>query len=192
MKGPAPFILALTLIAALAAGMSMRSEDGLVDVYSRSAASSGAWRLEMVPADRVLALVLDQEGLERLAMERIELRPALDRVDVDFETHVLLVAYMGAMPTGGYSIAVTRVQAFPGSPDRPASLAVKLAVSSPAPDSVVTQAFTYPADVVSIRRDAWPPGLLEALARGEVPVEVSDQDERDWGPAIVYAGAPGS
>jgi len=187
LKGPAPIVLVLTLIAALVAGASMRGDSGLVTVYTQSA-SSGEWRLDMVPADRVVAIVLDQEGLDRLLRERIQLRPALAGVDVDFETHVLLVAYLGAMPTGGYSIAVTRVQTYAAGQNQPGNLAVKLAVASPDPGSVVTQAFTYPADAVPIRRDAWPAGVLEALARGELPVEVTDQDERDWGPALVYSG----
>lgn len=188
MNGPAPIILILTLVAALAAGALTGSDTGLVDVYSRNEGSSGQWHLDMVPADRAMAIVLDAEGLERLATERIELRSALSEAEVDFENHVLLVAYMGAMPTGGHSIAVSRVQAIAGPGGKPASLSVRLAVSSPEPGSFVTQVFTHPVDLVSIRRDAWPDGVLEALARGEFPVEVSDQDGRDWGPVIVYTG----
>lgn len=185
MKGPAPIILVLTFILALAAGALTGGDSGLVDVYTGNA-TSGTWRLDRVPVDRLVAVVLDQEGLRRLAEERLELRQALAAAEVDFESQVLLVAYMGAMPTGGYAVAINRVQFIADPKSGPGRLSVRLSVSSPDPGSIVTQAFTYPADVVPVSRSAWPEGVLEALEKGDLPVEVYDQDGRDWGPAGVY------
>lgn len=187
MNGPAPIILILTLIAALAVGAFSGSDPGLVNIYSRNVGSSYTWHEGSAPIDRLLAVVVDREGLARLAAERVMLQGALDEVDVDFETHVLLVAYMGAMPTGGYSIRVAEVQALGDHEGRPARLSIRVAASSPSPGSYVTQSYTYPVDTVAIPRNAWPSGVLEALVGGSLAVEASDQDGRDWGPVIVYS-----
>ncbi len=72
--------------------------------------SSFTWHQEGAPIDRVLAVVVDQEGLKRLASEQVILKEMLDDVKINFETHALVVAYMGAMPTGGYAIRITDVQ----------------------------------------------------------------------------------
>lgn len=185
MSGPAPYILVLTLVAALVAGAYLGSDTGLVNIYHRNVGSA-EWNRESVPIDRLLAIVADREGLSRLAAERTPLRQALSEVEVDFETDVLLVAYMGAMPTGGHSIHVTDVQALTDREGRPARVSVRLAVASPSESDVTTQAFTYPVDVVSIRREAWPQDILAAVMSGALGVEASDQDGRDWGPVIVY------
>lgn len=187
MNGPAPIILILTLVVALAAGAFSGSDPGLESIYSRSVGSSFTWHQEGAPIDRVLAVVLDQEGLKRLASEQVILKEMLDDVKINFETHALVVAYMGAMPTGGYTIRITDVQAFRDQQGQPSRVAIRLAVASPSPGSFVTQALTYPVDTVAIPRSNWPAGVLEALADGSLPIEASDQDGRDWGPVIVYA-----
>ena len=160
MKGPAPFILVFTLVAALAAGAYLGSDSGVVNIFSRNVGGAAEWNRESVPVDRLLAIVTDSEGLTRLAAERAPLRQALAEVDVDFETEVLLVAYMGAMPTGGYTIQVTDVQSFSDREGKASRISVRLAVSSPSETAVTTQAFTYPVDVVNINQEAWPQSAL--------------------------------
>lgn len=188
MSGSAPIILVLTLVAALAASASSGSDPGIVSIYNESAGGSVEWRQESVPVDRLLAIVTGPEALARIGAERAPIRQALAKVDVDFDTEVLLVAYMGAMPTGGYSIQVTNVDTLSDREGRPTGVALRLAVSSPAPDAMTTQALFYPVDLVKMSRDSWPEGLLDAVLNSEVGIEASDQDGRDWGPVIVYRG----
>lgn len=186
MKGPAPLILVLTVVIALLANASPGQDPGVVSVYRSSVAESLVWNQDSVPVDRLVAIVDGPEGLARIGIERAPLKAALDEVEVDFETQVLLVAYMGAVPTGGHSIEVADVQILSDREGEPTTVVIRLGVAAPSGDDLVTQAIDYPADVVAIHRSAWPKDVLEAVLASDLGVEATDQDGRDWGPVVVY------
>lgn len=190
MNGPAPLILILTvviaLLAAAAGGSDPARDPGVVSVYSQSVAS-GQWQREMVPVDRLLAIIDGPEGLARIGVERAPLREVLSQAGVDFETQVLLVAYMGAVPKdAGHWVRVAGVQVLTDRQGEPTRVLIRLAVAGRAFDEGEVDELEYPVALVPIDRANWPPGVLEAVLANELGVEATDQDGRDWGPVIVY------
>lgn len=69
---------------------------------------------------------------------------------------VLIAAFAGEQPTGGYAIRIDRVER------DGARLVVHATFTGPAPGAIVTQAFTSPAHVVSIAQ-ADAAGAREAI-----------------------------
>ncbi len=65
---------------------------------------------------------------------------------INFEKEVLIFVFAGTFNTGGYGIKVDSIK-------RTAKniISAVFSVSSPAPDSIVTQAFTHPSIIVSVR-----------------------------------------
>lgn len=186
MNSPVPVVFIITVLVALLAGAVSQSDQGIVTVYS-APELGGTWHDETAPVQRRIALILDEAGRSELLAENPSLRTALERTNVDFDRETLLVASMGAMPTGGYGIRVTSVQAIPEQRGG-FRVSVRLSVFDPEPDAMVTQAFTYPVDVAVIPREKWPAAVWEALQQGDLPIEVLDQDGRVWGPAFIYRG----
>ncbi len=89
------------------------------------------------------------------------------RPGVTTEKHgqrVAIVAALGEKRTGGYSIEITRVTL------RGSLLTVKATVTEPARDAIVTQALTYPFDVVWIS--------AARLARVRRPLTLRFTDEK--------------
>jgi len=194
LKVYSPWIVAITIavvIAVNALGLN-QSRSGEDVVYLDESIDAASWHRDAPPPDRWVGVVLDETGWERLPAE---LGVPFDLVGSpsapDFTREVALVAYMGAMPTGGHSVRIKEVAFAPvrqGGSER-GRLAVRIAVNSPGPGDLVTQAFTYPAAVVKIAKEAWPPGALESLSSGSIEVIVVDQDGRDWGPLHVIGTA---
>lgn len=199
MKLHSPWIVAITAVLVIALGMlqaDQKPPERIHTIYDRDVDASR--RGPSVPPDRWIGLVLVQEGWERVPAELgvpwAMLQGIGPDLDVpDFEAEVAVVAYMGSMPTGGYAIRLNRVEFTQiGEPKEgePASgrLSLVIAVQSPGEGALVTQAFTNPADVVALSREAWPVGALDGIAAGTVDVTVVDQDGRDWGPVHILSG----
>jgi hypothetical protein len=70
--------------------------------------------------------------------------------EVDFSREMVLAAFLGTKPTGGYGIGVSAVQ------EEPEGLRVRLTVSSPTPGLGVTQASTRPFVLVAVPRSDKP------------------------------------
>jgi hypothetical protein len=64
----------------------------------------------------------------------------------DFGTEIVIAAFQGVKPTGGYSIEVTSIKEEEGV------VMVYLNVVEPRPSDVVSQAFTSPYDIVKVSR----------------------------------------
>lgn len=196
MKVRSPWIVAITIAVVIALN-SMNQESGEpVLIYSDDSLASAAWRFEDAPVDHWVGVVLDQAGWERLpAAVGVPWTLLRQSAVPDFEREVAIVAYMGAMPTGGYGISVREAKFIPSgeraSGALPGRLTLTLGADSPGPEDIVTQAFTYPVDIVTTPRDAWPQGALQGLMAGVVEVIAVDQDGRNWGPAHILAGGDG-
>jgi hypothetical protein len=65
---------------------------------------------------------------------------------IDWDKQMLVVAAAGKKPTGGYRVEVRSLSV------KDKTLLVRWEVHSPAPDAVVTQAITYPAQMVLVER----------------------------------------
>lgn len=68
---------------------------------------------------------------------------------VDFATESVVFLLAGAKPTGGWSV-VPRGAAVEGS-----TLVVDAAIQGPPPDAIVTQAFTSPYAVITVKTKAF-------------------------------------
>lgn len=65
---------------------------------------------------------------------------------IDFEKEALIFAFAGTFSTGGYSIKVDSIKRTAKN-----KISAVFSVSSPSPDSLVTQAFTHPSIIVSLK-----------------------------------------
>jgi hypothetical protein len=75
--------------------------------------------------------------------------------DVDFEREMLLIAAMGARPTGGYVIEIA------SAVERADAIEVRVVETSPGRLCGTTQAVTEPADIVRVTRSAKPVRWVE-------------------------------
>lgn len=73
--------------------------------------------------------------------------PAPERPDVDFTSHVIVLAAMGTRPNTGYSIQIERVHAHDGE------LYVSVLERSPGPSCITGQAMTAPVHVIQVARE---------------------------------------
>lgn len=67
-----------------------------------------------------------------------------ERPDVDFTQNVVVVAAAGEQPSGGHSIAISRVSQADGQ------LTIQVVETTPGPNCVTTGAATRPVDVVVV------------------------------------------
>jgi hypothetical protein len=68
--------------------------------------------------------------------------------DIDWDKQMLVVVSAGMKRTGGYRVEILAL------PVKDGTLTVRWKLHSPAPDSIVTQAITYPAEMVLVERVA--------------------------------------
>lgn len=103
------------------------------------------------PHDIAFATIADYE-FQLKHDERIP-EFALKRVkDIDYTKNVVLFAYLGTAPSGGYGIGIEKVT-MTGN-----QVTVKVRTRNPAPGEMVTMAITHPADYVLLDRkvvDLW-------------------------------------
>ncbi len=67
---------------------------------------------------------------------------------IDFDKHMLVAVGAGAKPTGGYRVEITKANI----DDVGKAMTVHWKLHSPKPGDLVTQAFTYPAEVILVQR----------------------------------------
>lgn len=65
---------------------------------------------------------------------------------IDFENEALVFVFAGTFNTGGYSIKVDSIKRIAKN-----KISAVFSITSPAPDSIVTQAFTHPSIIVSVK-----------------------------------------
>lgn len=114
-------------------------------------------------SDQYLALLLHETDLRaaRAALPAHVWRQAGSELEewlADGDTAVV-AAYLGEASTGGFAIRVRRVEVDEtrtGSSGTEPIVTVTIARRRPTPDEFVTQAFTYPYEMVPIRRELLP------------------------------------
>lgn len=180
MKRSLPAAVALLGILALLAAAIYGRTNHVITLYREDPGFEGEWHPASLPPDRWIGFLLDEAEWEALVELTGGRAGRAERPD--FERHVAVVAYMGERPTGGYRIHISELVA---EERLGGALRLRLTVDSPGPSDFVTQAFTYPLDVVLLEREALPERLLEQLEGGSLTGEALDQDGRDWGPLRV-------
>jgi hypothetical protein len=85
--------------------------------------------------------------------------PTPEPPKVDFREHMVVAAFMGTKPTGGYAVRITRVA-------QNGKLIVSVREQSPGPGDMVTMALTSPYHVVVVPRSEKP---VEFVADREKP-----------------------
>lgn len=96
-----------------------------------------------------LAVVRDKDEWGTLWREHGGLAfPSSAAPEVDFGTEMVIAVFLGARPTGGYTIAIDGVD------ETPDGLVVHATESVPPPDALTTQALTAPMHAVAVPRCA--------------------------------------
>src|SRR5262245_47019071 len=112
----------------------------------RAAARPGAAAQQLVLRNAVQAakaMGLAPDGRSQTQATRT-LAEAFKVPTIDWEKQMVIVVTAGAKPTGGYSVEILGVEA------KDKTLTVRWKLNSPGSDSIVTQAFTHPAQVVLV------------------------------------------
>jgi hypothetical protein len=145
--------MALALVAQPKDATEKREGDRDLKILAR-----GVWPVrETKPAQRVirngeelaLAHGIDPEHAREMRMQTAAAKDvaALLKVKgIDWSKQMLIVVAAGTKPTGGYSVEVLTL------PVRERTLTVNWRLNSPSPDSAVTSALTYPAQMVLVER----------------------------------------
>lgn len=174
MHPPTPAILVLVIALIAVIGAVTGGDDAPVLIYRADGDVPGAWHGERLPDDRLIRFILDADALGRLRAVSPQAVRGIDPA-FDFAKELLLIAYLGEAPTGGYGIQVRSVEWTPPARGEEGKVTVRLALWSPGPDAFVTQAFTYPRDVVALPKADWPAAALEAINAGRVETVILDR-----------------
>ena len=126
----------------------------------------GFWRAPARPGSAAQQLVLRNavqaakamnlapDGRSQIQATRT-LAQALKVETIDWDKQMVIVVTAGAKPTGGYSVEVLGITA------RDKTLTVRWKLNSPGPDSIVTQAFTHPAQAVLVEKAEGEPKFVQ-------------------------------
>jgi hypothetical protein len=116
--------------------------------FWRAPAKPGAAAQQLAfrhPGEAAKAMGLTGDGRSRIQATRM-LAQALKVPSIDWDKQMVVVVTAGAKPTGGYSVEITSLSV------KDKTLTVHWKLKSPGPGSIVTQAFTHPAQAVLTER----------------------------------------
>ena len=104
-------------------------------------------------AERGLHVIRDQGAFDVLWRRHAGLNlPMPPAPAVDFEGFMVVAAFSGTQPTGGYGIAIEEVWHQPGKDGAPGQIVVRTTESVPDEDAMLTQATTVPFHMVQVER----------------------------------------
>ncbi|MBI4062669.1 MAG: protease complex subunit PrcB family protein [Elusimicrobia bacterium] len=69
---------------------------------------------------------------------------------VDFERYMVVAAFLGSKPTGGYAVSIEKIE------KKKRKIMISVKTTKPTNNSFVIQAFTSPYHIKIIERSAWP------------------------------------
>ena len=117
----------------------------LVVYESNNPATGWNWHDGDLPTDHWFGVLENNQQLTALLAERPYLQERLP-AEINWKEEVLVVAALGAAPTGGYAVRINQITS------SSKSMQVQLAMKSPAPSDMVIQIITYPVDSVCLQR----------------------------------------
>ena len=117
-------------------------------LFSTDTFSGWNWRVNQYLPDMAFTTIVDYKAqLLRIPASLLE-----KVKDIDYRKQVVLFAYLGAAPSGGYGIGIEKVSINANN------LTVQVRTNSPRPGQAVTLAITHPSDFVTLDRqivDIW-------------------------------------
>ncbi|MCK8817825.1 protease complex subunit PrcB family protein [Natroniella sulfidigena] len=126
----------LALVMLLVVGCNERLLEAGDVIYEAPDELTGEWQRDEYPEDSQFLLIDEQEGDELRGFE-----------DVDFDHGPTVYASLGERPTGGYGIQINQVRRADDA------LIVVVKAVGPGPSDMVTQAITYPHDLVELEEE---------------------------------------
>jgi len=106
------------------------------------------WTKGSYPSDMAFATIVDYHA--QLQQDKRIPAFVLEKAkDINYRDKVVLFAYLGTAPTGGYGIGIEQVTV------KGRDITVKVRTLSPQPGQFVTLAQTHPADFVALDRDVF-------------------------------------
>lgn len=142
-------------------------EPDMIVYKANNPATDWQWPGSDLPADRWCGVLESRQQMAALLTERPYMQERLPQ-DINWEKEVLVVATLGAAPTGGYAIRINRITA------NLSLMQVQVAMKGPAPSDIVIQMITYPVDSIRL--------LRSSLGQSEVKWQFVDQTGRQIGP----------
>lgn len=140
-------ILGATVAGAMVLAVSSAGGHAVAGEASRQMQIIQQWRgHNSAREQRQRIVVRDAKGWDQLwkAMHGA-IVPKPDVPEVDFQKQMVIGAFLGTRPTGGFSVRITRVT-------QNDKIVVCVAEQSPGPDDIVTMALTSPYHVVVVPR----------------------------------------
>lgn len=100
-----------------------------------------------------LHVLRDQASLDALWRTHMRLQlPMPPAPQIDFEDSMIVAAFVGQKPTGGYSVKIEEIVRIPATADQPGQLVVRTSESIPDGDAMVTQMLTSPFHMVRVEK----------------------------------------
>lgn len=100
-----------------------------------------------------LHVLRDRDSFEELWREHMKLNlPVPSPPEIDFEVSMVVAAFAGQKPTGGYSLRIEEVARIPASDASPSQIIVRTSETVPDEGAAVTQMLTSPFHMVRVAR----------------------------------------
>lgn len=100
-----------------------------------------------------LHVLRDQMAFEALWRKHMSLQLPVPPVPViDFQESMVVAAFAGQKPSGGYSLQIDEVTRIPATPEQPSQIVVRTSETIPGEDASVTQMLTSPFHMVRVRK----------------------------------------
>lgn len=110
--------------------------------------------------ERGVRVIRTQAELDALWKEHGRLEyPTASAPPVDFESSMVVAAFMGTRTSGGCWIVIDEVEAVAEDGDEPARIVVRVTETTPAPGDIATMAMTAPYDIVIVGQAGGDPTL---------------------------------
>jgi hypothetical protein len=117
-------------------------------IYTTEKDLNGEWTKRESPKNSRYQIITSKNKEELLAEWHLDKNRAYykELKKLELKEKVLILAYLGEMPTGGYKIQIDKVI------KRDEKILIKVKYVSPPADAMVTMVITYPFDLVLIDR----------------------------------------
>ncbi|QDV06535.1 hypothetical protein Poly30_20450 [Planctomycetes bacterium Poly30] len=100
-----------------------------------------------------LHVVRDQASLDALWKKHMRLQlPTPPAPEIDFEDSMVVAAFVGQKPTGGYSVRIEEIVRMPATANQPGRIVVRTSETLPDEDAMVTQMLTSPFHMVRVEK----------------------------------------
>ncbi len=120
-------------------------------LFSTGKYAGWKWQKNSYPKDMAFATIVDYRA-QRQQDRRIPASVLKQVQNIDYHNKVVLFAYLGTAPTGGYGIGIEKITM------QANKMTVTVHTNSPGAGSMVTQAAAQPADYIALDRaifDIW-------------------------------------